>query len=185
MTNQIESQLKINLKQSGEFVTAEGFRVKVSDLDNADILTQSKIDGVMKEGDVAKSGEIAQVVTKTVTDITEIQDLVVNADLRGAKINEKVVIPEGWVRKQLSRGAEYINPEDKTDIIRIMEAGRIEGEFDDIGNLIKKFPNYQNPYTVIKKGEDPGTYFDLEGNIVDQYSNEGHPLIKSITKIAK
>jgi hypothetical protein len=56
LTNKLESQLKINLKQNGEFVTTEGFKIKVSDAGSDQILTQSKIDVTRKVGDGIASG---------------------------------------------------------------------------------------------------------------------------------
>ncbi|OGY70997.1 MAG: hypothetical protein A2986_00780 [Candidatus Jacksonbacteria bacterium RIFCSPLOWO2_01_FULL_44_13] len=87
-------------------------------------------------------------------------------NLNGKTINDAITIPENWMKSptQSKGGVQYTNPTDPSNYIRVMP-GNPKNEY------------FRGPYMRIENGNN---FYDINGNVVDEYAGEGHIPIKNI-----
>jgi hypothetical protein len=95
-----------------------------------------KLAGVTIGGKTVIMDEVARAGGKIVSGATELQEIIMKTDLRGARINGKVTIPKNWTRTATTGdGYIYIDPLNDGNNIRLMKAGNNSA-----------VSNYQKPY---------------------------------------
>ena len=87
-------------------------------------------------------------------------------NLNGKTINDAITIPGDWIKSptRSKGGVQYTNPANAEHSIRVMP-GNPKSEY------------FRGPYMRVKNGDN---FYDINGNIVDEYATEGHIPINSI-----